>query len=155
MTIIIHFLLSCLGTIAFGVVSNVPRQALFCSGLTGGVGWVCYYLLMNHEFGLATSNFFATFLMGCISIYFSRKLKIPVIIFNIPSLVPLVPGGPAYKAARDFVVGNNYGAFENLMVVLVTAGSIAGAFIMTSLVEQIYHKRRLKRLNKKETRHIR
>ena len=41
------------------------------------------------------------------------------------------------------------------MVVLVTAGSIAGAFIMTSLVEQIYHKRRLKRLNKKETRHIR
>jgi uncharacterized membrane protein YjjB (DUF3815 family) len=72
-----------------------------------------------------------------------------MIIFNIPSLVPLVPGGPAYKAVRELVLGNNSLAFENIMTVTITAGSIAGAFMMTSLVERIIIKWKKSTLHRK------
>ncbi len=71
--------------------------------------------------------------------------KMPMIIFNIPSLVPLVPGGPAYKAVREFALGDNFVGFENLMIVVITAGAIAGGFMMTSVVEKIVNRWQIKR----------
>lgn len=148
MNFIVHFSFSFLSTVAFGVLTNIPRRALLASGLTGGLGWLTYILLETHGYGLALANFGATFIIGCISIFFSRRKKIPMIIFNVPSLVPLVPGGPSYQAVRELVLGNNYIAFENVMIVLISAGSIAAAFMMTSLVErlvlkwQVYRKTR-------------
>ena len=65
--------------------------------------------------------------------------------FNIPSLVPLVPGGPAYKAVREFALGDNFVGFENLMIVVITAGAIAGGFMMTSVVEKIVNRWQMKR----------
>lgn len=148
MNFIINFSFSFLSTVAFGVLTNIPRRALLASGLTGGLGWLAYIILETNGYGLALANFGATFVIGCISIFFSRRKKIPMIIFNVPSLVPLVPGGPSYQAVRELVLGNNYIAFENVMIVLITAGSIAAAFMMTSLVErlvlkwQVYRKTR-------------
>lgn len=137
MTIMIHAIFSFLSTIAFGVLTNSPRRVLLASGLTGSLGWLVFYLLHQNGQGLAIANFSATVVIGCLSIFFSRRKKIPMIIFHIPSLVPLVPGGPAYQAIRELVLGNNYAAFENMMVVIITAGSIAGAFMISSLIERI------------------
>ena len=61
----------------------------------------------------------------------------PVIIFSIPSLVHLVPGGPAYKAVREFVLGNSASGFQYVVIVILTSGAIASAFMLTSLVENI------------------
>ena len=61
----------------------------------------------------------------------------PVIIFHIPSLFLLVPGGPAYLAIRLFISGNTTAAFTQISIVTITAASIAGAFMMSNLVERI------------------
>ena len=37
----------------------------------------------------------------------SRRYKRPVIIFIVPGIIPLVPGGAAYEATR-YLVSNNY-----------------------------------------------
>ena len=42
-------------------------------------------------------------MIGLISILFSKIMHMPVIVFNVPSLVPLVPGGPAYMAVRHMM----------------------------------------------------
>ncbi|MFZ1354837.1 MAG: threonine/serine exporter family protein, partial [Enterococcus aquimarinus] len=39
---LIQFLFSFLSTIAFGVITNVPRRTLLASGLTGALGWMIY-----------------------------------------------------------------------------------------------------------------
>lgn len=153
MIFLIHFLFSFLGTVAFGVLTNIPRRALLPSGITGGFGWICYYYLIHHGSSLAFSNFSAVFLMGCIGIYFSKRYKMPLITFNIPSIVALVPGAPAYKAAREFAIGDNLAGFENLMIVVITAGSIAAGFIMVSLVEQIFKKGKLKQQQRRSRHH--
>ncbi|WP_414841414.1 threonine/serine exporter family protein [Enterococcus saccharolyticus] len=149
MMLFVHIIASFFSTVAFGVLTNIPRRALLASGITGCIGWLIYVEIHSHGGGLGVANFLATFVIGCFSIFFSRKKRIPMIIFNIPSLVPLVPGGPAYKAVRELVLGNNTVAFENIMIVMVTAGSIASAFMMTSLVERIIIKWKKSTLHKK------
>lgn len=133
----IQFLFSFLSTITFGVITNVPRRTLLESGLTGALGWMIYISLKEAQFPLGFANFVAAFMIGCASIYFSRKKKIPMLIFIVPSLVPLVPGGPAYLAVREFVLGDMNQGFFYMTVVIVTAGAIAAGFMMTSLVERI------------------
>lgn len=149
MMLTIHVVASFLSTVAFGILTNIPRRALLASGITGCLGWLVYVILQASNYGLGITNFAATFVIGCLSVFFSRKKKIPMIIFTIPALVPLVPGGPAYKAVRELVLGNNFAAFENIMVVIITAGSIAAAFMMTSLVERILLKWRQAQRNRK------
>ena len=134
---LIQFLFSFLSTIAFGVITNVPRRTLLASGLTGAVGWMIYILLKQANFPLGFANFVAAFMIGCASIFFSRQKKIPMLIFIVPSLVPLVPGGPADLAVREIVLENLSQGIHYMTVVVVTAGAIAAGFVMTSLVEKI------------------
>jgi uncharacterized membrane protein YjjB (DUF3815 family) len=58
--------------------------------------------------------------------------------------VPLVPGAPAYKAIRQIITGQTQKGLDSLVVVLVIAGAIAIAFMMTNLMETIYHLQRQK-----------
>lgn len=134
---LVHFLFSFLSTVTFGVITNVPRRTLFASGLTGALGWMIYISLKNANLPLGFANFMAALAIGCASIFFSRKMKIPMLIFIVPSLVPLVPGGPSYLAVREFVLGNLSQGVHYVTVVVVTAGAIAAGFMMTSLVERL------------------
>lgn len=137
MNFIIQFTFSFFSTMAFGVLSNIPHRALLASGLTGGCGWLIYYYLNVNYDSIALANFIAAFVIGGFSILFSKKQKIPMIIFYIPGLVPLVPGGPAYEAVRAFVENQPDFGFQKIMVVATTAVSIAGGLMMTTLLEQI------------------
>ena len=136
MNLLTQIIASYISTIAFGVLTNVPRRVLASSGIIGCFGWLAFYYLREAGYSLAIANFCGAVIIGCLSIFFSRKKKIPMIIFHIPSLVPLVPGGPSYKAIRELVLGHNAIAFENMMIVVITAASIAGAFMVSSLVER-------------------
>ena len=134
---LIHIIFSFLSTIGFGIVTNIPRRAFIASGFTGVCGWLVFWQLKTRHMSLGGANFWAALLIGILSIYFSRKQKMPVIIFHIPSLFLLVPGGPAYLAIRLFISGNTSAAFTQISIVTITAASIAGAFMMSNLVERI------------------
>lgn len=58
-------------------------------------------------------------------------------IFNIPSLVPLVPGGPAYQAVRSIVLGDYVSGIHFIIKVIMTAGAIAAGFMVTGIVERL------------------
>lgn len=146
MTILIHIAFSFFSTVAFGVLTNIPKRALIATGAAGMIGWLIYWGLQQQGYGIGSANFLAAFAVGCVSIFFSRRKKMPMIIFNIPSLVPLVPGGPAYKAVREFALGDNFVGLENLMIVVITAGAIAGGFMMTNVVERSIMHWQMKRL---------
>lgn len=148
MMILIQVLFSFISTVAFGVLTNIPKRALISTGITGALGWMLYWGLRKAGWGLGFSNFLAAFFIGCLSIYFSRHKKMPMIIFNIPSLVPLVPGGPAYKAVRELVLGDNAMAVQNTVIVLITAGAIAGGFLVTGVVENLLQRLKARRLQK-------
>lgn len=137
MEVLIHCLFSYLSTITFGIVTNVPRKLLNACGITGAVGWMIYWSTKNLEAGAIFANFLGAIGIGLLSIYFSRKKKMPMTIFNIPSLVPLVPGGPAYQAVRSIVLGDYVLGFHSIIKVIMTAGAIAAGFMVTGIVERL------------------
>lgn len=142
----IHFMFSYLSTVAFAILINLPRRILLSSGFTGAIGWVVFISMRQAEQGITAANFMGGIAIGCLSILFSRWQKVPVLVVNVPALVPLVPGGPAYKAVREFVTGDYFAGFEQVMIVLMTSGAIAAAFMMTSLIERLITKYRQRNL---------
>lgn len=137
MEVVIHCLFSYLSTVTFGIVTNVPRKVLNTCGITGMVGWMIYWSTKNMEAGEIFANFLGAIGIGLLSIYFSRRKKMPMTIFNIPSLVPLVPGGPAYQAVRSIVLGDYVGGIHSIIKVIMTAGAIAVGFMVTGIVERL------------------
>ena len=57
-------------------------------------------------------HFLGSLILGLLSHTMSRRYKRPVIIFIVPGIIPLVPGGAAYEATR-FLVSNNYTSAVN------------------------------------------
>ncbi|WP_265455150.1 threonine/serine exporter family protein [Enterococcus sp. HY326] len=137
MTILLNFFFSGLATMAFGIITNIPRRALLACGVTGGIGWVLFHFSNEMGLGLGGANFLGALSVGIISVFLSRRYKMPLIIFNIPSLVPLVPGGPAYQAVRQIMQGNYEAGLQNILIVIITAGAIAIGFMVTNLVEKL------------------
>ncbi|MTD39011.1 threonine/serine exporter [Erwinia sp. CPCC 100877] len=137
MTIIIHCLFSYLSTVTFGIITNVPRRLLHACGVTGIVGWMFFWSVKNFDSGDVLANFLGAIGIGLMSIFFSRTKKMPLTIFNIPSLVPLVPGGPAYQAVRNIVLGDYVNGIHSIIQVILTAGAIAAGFMVTGILERL------------------
>lgn len=123
-------------TVAFALCINVPRRGLNCAGLAGMIGWVVYWLLWKAGLSVMIANMLGAFCIGLAGIVFARWMKMPVIIFNIPGLVPLVPGGTAYEAVRALAEGNQTRGIELLVRVVMVAGAIAVGFMFAQLVTE-------------------
>lgn len=113
------------------------RAELLACGFTGAAGWMTFWILQTYcHQNIGISNFLGAMMIGLISIFFSRIMHMPVIVFNVPSLVPLVPGGPAYMAVRYMMNQEFTESMEKVVTVLVTAGAIAIGFMFTNLIER-------------------
>ena len=140
MNLLINILFSYLASVGFGVLLNIPRRALNGCGIIEVLGWMVYLFIKHLDLGNMLANLLAAFAIGVTAIIFARVKKMPMILFNIPSLVPLVPGGQSYRAIRYFALGNNSLAIEYLVQVGMIAGAIAMGFFLAELVGQVYFK---------------
>lgn len=52
------------------------------------------------DLGKVGASFLGSLILGLMSHTMSRRYKRPVIIFIVPGIIPLVPGGAAYEATR-------------------------------------------------------
>ncbi|EEI19157.1 threonine/serine exporter family protein [Lentilactobacillus hilgardii] len=148
------FIIKCicvyLSGIGFGLIVNLPHKALNIAGFNALLGWLVYYVIINTWGGLGSSNFFGGLCIGVTSVIIARWKKMPSILFDVPGLVPLVPGGQAYNTIKSFAMGNYQAAFSYLSEVIWIAGSIALGFIVAELVNKIRIKveRDLKKLKR-------
>lgn len=134
MPVYMHFLYSTLATIGFSIYFNVPKSALIPSGLTGGIGWSLYYILINSTNNDILSNFIAAIVVAWISEILARKLKHPAILFVIPGIIPLVPGLGMYNTMLYLVQSNYELAIAKGANVLFVGGAISlGVLVVTSL----------------------
>ena len=96
--LIFEFLTAFVGTIAFALLFQVPKEYYVNCGLAGGCGWICYKLLLA-GCGLFGSTFFATVLVVFLSRLSAVRRHCPVTIFLIAGIFPLVPGAGIYWTA--------------------------------------------------------
>ena len=138
--LIVNVVFCYMATVGFGVILNIPRRGLNACGIVGVIGWLVYVCIKDCFSSSMLANLLAAFSIGMGAMFCARFKKMPMILFNIPSLVPLVPGGQAYRAVRYFAIGKNDLALSNLVQVGMIAGSIAVGFFLSEFVSQVYFK---------------
>ena len=120
-----HFIISFIATVLFSIIFNAPKKLLLACGFVGAVAWTIYQMTVG-------------LILGLMSHTMSRRYKQPVIIFIVPGIIPLVPGGAAYEATR-FLVSNDYtNAVNTFLEVTLISGAIAFGILVSEIVYYIY-----------------
>lgn len=122
-----------LATVAFGVLFQGPRRILWQSGLIGGLGWVVFVILKD-AVGIRSfsANFLATVLIALASEIVARICKEPVTVFEIPAIIPLVPGLGMYKG-MNYILQDHVGyGSEVLLGAAMDSCAIALGIMMVS-----------------------
>jgi uncharacterized membrane protein YjjB (DUF3815 family) len=137
---------SFIASAAFGIIFNVPKESIIKCGFTGMAGWITYIALFEHKVDMILATAAASFLVALLSQVFARMYKTPIIIFTVGGIIPLVPGGMAYDAMRNFVENDYYAALTLAAKAFMISGSIAIGLVFSEVINQIMKKSQVKRV---------
>jgi uncharacterized membrane protein YjjB (DUF3815 family) len=143
MFVINHLITSFIAAAAFGIIFNAPKKSLFKCGIVGMLGWVIYMLMFLNETDAVLATLLASFVVAVISQFFAKMYKTPVIIFSVAGIIPLVPGGLAFDAMRNFVENDYNAAITLAAKAFMISGAIAIGLIFSEVINQIIRNARL------------
>ncbi|PLT30287.1 threonine/serine exporter family protein [Peribacillus deserti] len=130
-------------TAGIGIIFNIPKKALVNCGIVGMVGWFIYVVLFENHFDPVIATLISAFFIAIMSQYYAKKYKMPVIIFSVAGMIPLVPGGMAYYAMRKFVENDYNEALQLAAKAFMLSGAIAVGIILSEVLNQT-----IKKINK-------
>lgn len=131
-------IISFIAAAAFGVIFNAPRKSLVYCGLVGMVGWLVFSLVRYLNDDPIIASFAGAFSIAFVAHIMAKKFKMPMIIFSVAGIIPLVPGGSAYNAMRN-VVEEDYGvAVEYAALALMISGAVAMGLVFAEIITQIW-----------------
>lgn len=137
---ILQLITSFIAAATFCILFNAPRHALLQCGVAGMIGWILY-LQLDERMDTVIATFGATVVVGVISQIFARTFKMPVIIFSVGGIIPLVPGGLAYDAMRKFVENDNTQAIQIAVQALLLSGAIATGLVLSEVLGQMFRRK--------------
>ncbi|HEU5138917.1 MAG TPA: threonine/serine exporter family protein [Bacillales bacterium] len=142
MLIVQAVMVSFVAAAGFGVLFNVPKKTIAAGGIAGMAGWVLYQgLAVGYEMNQILATAIASFVVAMISQLFARVLKMPVIVFSVSGIIPLVPGGLAYNTMRHLVGNDFFAATELASQVFLISGAIAFGLVLASVIAQVLLRR--------------
>lgn len=136
MVVVQQLITSFIASAAFGVLFNVPKNRLIQGGISGMIGWIFYFLLVEKGADSVVATLFAAVIIGIIGQVFARIYKTPVIIFNVAGIIPLVPGGIAYDAMRHFVLNDYSMALQLAAKAFMISGGIAVGLVFSEVLKR-------------------
>lgn len=97
MILLTDALWSAVAALGFAILFNVPRRVLWICALMGAVGHAARTILMRQDLSIELATLLAAVVIGFIGAFMAQRLRMPVIVFTIPSAIPLVPGTFAFR----------------------------------------------------------
>ncbi|RFU67340.1 threonine/serine exporter [Peribacillus saganii] len=137
---IAQLITSFIASAGFGILFNTPKKSLLQCGLSGMIGWAFYIFLADNYVDSALAALIASLVVGLVSQYFAKRYKTPVIIFSVAGIIPLVPGGLAYDAMRNFVENDYNVALQLAAKTFIFSGAIAIGLVFSEVINQIIRK---------------
>jgi len=121
----------------FAIIYNIHGKKLIPVALGGAIGW-CAYLLCSGLNRDIYQYLLATIVIAVYSEIMARVNKVPVTIYLIVALLPLVPGGGIYYT-MEYCINGNLSAFIHTGLHTVgIAGALAlGILLVSSVVRLI------------------
>ncbi len=113
----------------FSITCYIPVRSIAIAAFAGISGWSAFYFLSLSS-GVYISSFIASFIIGFISLSFSRFFKVPSQIYSVPGIISLVPGLFAfillYRSSSKFAESNSSTpALVSLLVASLVFGLIS------------------------------
>lgn len=135
---VIMLVTSVLATLGFSILFFVHPRRLLVATL-GGVLTTGVYLLGIHFIGgELLPNLLGALAGAGFSEIMGRLTKVPVPVYMVPCIIPLVPGGALYATMFNFVSGNYAAAATSGMQTLQIALGIAGGIVIASVLGIIF-----------------
>jgi len=136
--IIIQTLSAFFATVFFSILFNISKTELLSCGLNGALAWFIYSFTYTIFDTVLLPTFLASIALSVVACLLSKKRKMPVIIYLVAGILPLVPGAGMYRTMysllqSDFEKGNYY-----FVQTLQTAGIIA---ISTAVTLSMFFKK--------------
>lgn len=127
-------------SLGFGVLFNIRGKALWFAGIAGGVGGMVYNVIVYSGGNPMLANFFAAMALTLCAEIFARILKTTVTTFIACALIPLVPGGNAYRMMIEFMEENLISGLRYGLETITIAGMLAiGILIVSVLTKFVMH----------------
>ena len=132
--VIVSLIMAALGTLGFSILFYVhPRRLALAT--VGGVLTCAVYLLARHLIGgELLPNLLGALVGAGFSEICARLTKVPVPVYMVPCVIPLVPGSALYGAMFNFVAKNYSAAGTFALTTLEVALGIAGGIVVASVI---------------------
>lgn len=138
---IVQVMTSFIASASFGILFNAPKRSLWKCGFVGMVGWFVYCLLVEFEVDIVMATFVSSFIIALIGHVFAKRYRTPIIIYSVAGIIPLVPGGLAYDAMRNFVINDYDLATQLAAKAFMISGAIAIGIVFSEVINQLIRKR--------------
>lgn len=136
--VILPCLYSLIASIAFGVQFNIKLRHMIMAGIGGTL---TQFIFLAFELSGTAEMLCYFFSAAAVSVYseiMARRLHVPVNMYLVIGIIPLVPGGYMYNTMITLIGGNISLFFEMFLTAVGIAGSIAmGVFAVSALVRLI------------------
>jgi uncharacterized membrane protein YjjB (DUF3815 family) len=126
--------------LGFSIRSNIRGWKLLFTSLGGAISWGLYLMFLAWSSSLLLSIFLATLAVCLYSELVGRAYKMPVSVFVICAIIPLVPGSGMFYAMKAYIDGNNAESLRLMGQTLMIAGTISVAIAVMSSITNLFRK---------------
>ena len=141
MDYVIQAVVSFLASTCFGVIFNAPFRKLLYCGVVGMTSWLIYFVLTElYAFDIIHASFASAMFVGICAHILAKRLRVPMMIFNVSGIIPLVPGGTSYNAMRSLMENDFMMGVQHSARVFMIAGAIAMGIVFAEVFIQVMRK---------------
>lgn len=135
------YLLSYAVCVFYGILFNVRGSILFTAAFGGAIAK--FVMTLTTDMGNMTSFFFASVAVALYGEFMARVSKVPVMVFTIIGLLPIIPGRGFYKAMATLYHGDT-GSFSTYgLTTLQSVGAMVLGLMLISSFVRIFKIRKL------------
>lgn len=132
--LVFHMVFSFLSSISFAIICNVPKKSIPMGGIVGMLGWMGYVLLSMNGYGVFPASVVCSLLLAFAGQIAARIFKMPLTVFYVPGLVPIVPGISAFQAFRQLTLHDYEAAAMGFLNVGYCAVGIACGIVISDVL---------------------
>lgn len=143
MTYVIQFVFAMIATIAFALLFCAPKKELVFCGLSGALGWIVYYILIQLNGNVVLASLVATFILAVFSRTMAVVRRNPATVYLLCGIFPLVPGAGIYYTAYYLII-NESALFsaKGLETFEIALAIVFGIIFGFAIPEAIFHRYR-------------
>ncbi len=132
-------------TLGFALLMHVPKKELILCGLTGVLSWFVFLIVDNQSKSVAAATFAAALAITFVCRILARRRKMPITVFLISGIIPLVPGAYLYRtmfaAITNDISNATYYGIQTFTIAGVISVGVILVLSLPNLLFEVFDKR--------------